>query len=198
MNANRTSRNLLYISLIYGALYLAFIFSGDFGGALPDLNAEGISVYTLFLLFLTGLAFIRINKMVTGILYLVWNVFMWILELFIAQGPGGFGIISGIPLLVLGTFFIMEAEAEKKKRALSTAEQWRMAARILSLAFTVLYLIVVIDDITGHLRINYFKGHGLFLLLLMVIYAAGFVFSWISELYAGIIFIFWSSFQPIT
>jgi len=32
-------------------LYVMFILSGDFGGAYPSLNTEGIGVYLLFVLF---------------------------------------------------------------------------------------------------------------------------------------------------
>jgi hypothetical protein len=101
-------------------LYLLFILSGDFGGAWPKLNTEGIMVYSLFLLFLIGLVCSWFNKIITGLIFLLWNAGMWILELYIVETGGGFGIISGVPLLVLGVLFIVTGYRDRKKPLAAT------------------------------------------------------------------------------
>ena len=109
-----------YITLVYAVLYVMFILSGDFGGAYPSLNTEGIGVYLLFVLFVVGFSISWHNKIITGIIFLLWYIGMLILELFIVEKDGGFGIISGIPLLVLGIFFIKSGNKSKRGAASNT------------------------------------------------------------------------------
>ena len=54
MNRLKSTTVLQYITLAYAILYVLFIISGDFGGSYPSLNAEGIGVYSLFILFIIG------------------------------------------------------------------------------------------------------------------------------------------------
>ena len=117
MKLLKSTEPIQYITLVYAVLYVMFILSGDFGGAYPSLNTEGISVYLLFVLFVVGFSISWHNKIITGIIFLLWYIGMLILELFIVEKDGGFGIISGIPLLVLGIFFIVSGNKSKKGAA---------------------------------------------------------------------------------
>ncbi|MFZ5939947.1 MAG: hypothetical protein ACOYXB_05185 [Bacteroidota bacterium] len=184
-------RILQYLTLGYGVLYLLFILSGDFGGAFPSLNAEGMFVYSLFLLFLAGVLLSFSHPLLTGLTFFTWNVLMWVLELFIAEGPGGFGIISGIPLFVLGLFFILNSLEKRRGVPLKTAEKWILSIKILSILFSLLYLIVVIEQLSGKGHFEVLSLHGVYLLMLIAIYGIGLYFVWKKELIAGIIFIFW-------
>ena len=119
MKLLKSTKPIQYITLAYAVLYVLFILSGDFGGAYPSLNVEGIGVYLLFVLFIIGFSVSWYNKIITGIIFLFWNIGMWILELYIVDKDGGFGIISGLPLLVLGVLFIVSGYKSKKETALN-------------------------------------------------------------------------------
>lgn len=115
-----------YLALGYFALYILFIISGSFGGSFPDLNAEGIGVYSLFLLFIVGLVFSWIDRLTTGIILFIWNIGMWFIESVLVKEGGGFGIIAGVPLIVLGAFFILKGIEEKGGVKLNQKESWKI------------------------------------------------------------------------
>ena len=117
MKLLKSTKLIQYITLAYAVLYVLFILSGDFGGAYPSLNAEGIGVYLLFVLFIIGLSVSWYNMIITGTIFLLWNMGMWFLELYIVEKDGGFGIISGLPLLVLGVLFISIGYKSRKEIA---------------------------------------------------------------------------------
>jgi hypothetical protein len=174
--------------MVYAILYLLFILSGDFGGAWPSLNTEGIIVYSLFLLFIIGFSLSWRHMIITGVLFLLWNAGMWILELFIVEKGGGFGIISGIPLLVLGVLFITAGYRNRKGPVPAKNKQWKLALQVLLGIYTILYLIFI----QGNLIISdLFTWPRIILTALLIIYAAGFILSWKWELAAGILLIIW-------
>lgn len=180
------------LSLLYLVLYLLLIISGNFEGSYPNLNVEGIIVYSLFVLFIIGLLISWFNKIITGIIFILWNIGMWTLTLFIVENPNGFGIAIGIPLLVLGVFFLLKGIEEKKEIPLKLNEKWRTTLQLLITTYTVLYILVIIEAMTGNRDVDFYSYEGVILIALLLIYTAGFIFSWKKELIAGIIFIFWS------
>ena len=180
------------LSLLYLAIYLLLIISGNFGGSYPNLNVEGIVVYSLFVLFIIGLSISWFNKILTGIIFILWNIGMWTLTLFIVENSNGFGIAIGFPLLVLGIFFLIKGIEEKKKIPLKLNEKWRTTLQLLITTYTVLYILVIIEAMTGSRDVDFYSYESLVLIALLLIYTAGFIFSWKKELIAGIIFIFWS------
>jgi hypothetical protein len=110
------STNLIqYLTLVYAILYILFLLTGDFPGAYPSLNTEGIVVYLLFVLFITGFSISWYNKTITGIIFILWYVGMLTFELLIVEKDGGFGIISGVPLLILGFLFLKSGNKSKKE-----------------------------------------------------------------------------------
>ena len=102
----KSTKPIQYITLVYAILYILFLLTGDFPGAYPSLNTEGIIVYFLFVMFLIGFSISWYNKKITGIIFILWYISMLTFELFVVKKDGGFGIISGVPLLVLGILFI--------------------------------------------------------------------------------------------
>ncbi len=119
MKLLRSTSLIQYLALAYAVLYILFVRSGDFNGAYPDLSIEGAGVYLLFIVFGIGLSLSWHNKKATGIIFLLWYAGMLFLELIIVEKDGGFGIISGIPVLVFGILFIKRAN---KTRTNNTAE----------------------------------------------------------------------------
>ncbi len=88
MKLLKSTKPIQYITLVYAVLYMLFILSGDFAGAYPSLNIEGIGVYLLFVLFVVGFSISWYNKITTGIIFLLWYIGMLILEIFIVEKDG--------------------------------------------------------------------------------------------------------------
>jgi len=191
MKLLKKTTTIQYITLVYAVLYVLFIFSSNWGESYTTLSAEDMIVYSLFVLFIIGFLLSWYNKIITGILFLLWNVGMWIVELFFVEKDGGFGIISGIPLIVLGVFFILEGIEKNRGTSLKSIEKRKTVLQVLTSTYTILYILIIIDDITGNLEIDFYSTPGIILIILFLIYSVGFIFSWKKELIAGIIFIFW-------
>ena len=173
---------------LYAALYILFIIS--FAGDYPQLNAEGIGLYLLFILFIVGFSFSWYNKIFTGLIFLLWNIGMWIIELYIVPEDAGFGIISGVPLLVLGVFFIISEYKTKGDPLPTKSQQWKLALRLFLIIYTILYFISIPTDFLGD-GIDLFTWPGVILIGLLPIYLIGFILSWKWELITGILFIIW-------
>ncbi len=191
MKLLKSTITIQYIAFIYAVLYILFIFSGSFGGENPSLSNEVIGVYFLFILFIIALSVSWSYKIITGILFLLWNVGIWFIELFFVEKDGGFGIISGIPLIILGVFFILKGIEDSRGKPLNLSEKSKIALQLFIGIYTVLYLIVIINDVSGNLKIDFYETPGIILISLIIVYSIGFILSWIKELIAGIIFIFW-------
>jgi hypothetical protein len=191
MSLLKSTQAIQYITIVYGILYALFIISGDFGGSYPSLTAEGVGVYSLFILFIIGFSISWKNKIHTGVIFLLWNIGMWIVELFLVEKGGGFGIISGIPLIVLGVMFILKGIERNRVTPMKSDEKWKTALRLLTSIYTILYMLVVVDDISGNLDIDFSSTPGIILIILLLIYCVGFIFAWRQELIAGILFIIW-------
>jgi len=192
----KSTKPIQYITLVYGALYILFIVSVIIGGDYSSLNAESLGVYFLFILFLVGCFFSWSNKTITGIIFLIWNVGMWVVEcFFVEQGSGGgFGIILGVPLLVLGVFYILNASKTKTDPIPTKSQQWKLALRLLATTYTILYLIFVfgVGVSKGVVKIDdLLNWPGVILTGLLAIYLIGFILSWKWVLIAGILFIIW-------
>ena len=114
MNLFKSTKVIQYIIFVYAILYTLFIISGSFGGAYPSLNTEGIIVYLVFTLFVIGFVISWYNKKVTGIIFLLCYVGLLILELLIVEKDGGFGIITGIPMVVFGIIFLVNENKSKR------------------------------------------------------------------------------------
>ena len=191
LNVLKGTTLIQYLTLGYAVLYILFILAGFICVDLSTLKAEEVGVLLLFILFIIGVILSWNNSIITGVLFLIWNVGMWIVELFLVEKDGGFGVISGIPLIYLGVFFILQGIEKNKGIPLKVDVQWKIVLQLLTVIYTFLYIIVIIDDITGNLEIDFLSTSGLILISLSILYLVGFIFSWKKELIAGIIFILW-------
>ena len=106
MKKRKPHRTLKILNTIFAALYFT-AYGRELIAGNVNFNADGIGFSILALVFLIGFLYSWKHELKTGFIYLGWNVGVWILELFFEVQSGGFGIISGIPILVLAIFFII-------------------------------------------------------------------------------------------
>jgi len=113
------SKGLLIAVSVFGVLYLSFIIDSLIRGpsgleistTVPgDLWARAqIFVTLLFVLFLVGYFVAWKNERIAGVIFILWWVAMWGVELFVLApsigGDVGAGIGMGLPLFVLGILF---------------------------------------------------------------------------------------------
>jgi len=116
---SRRSKTLLILTSIYGLLYLVFMASENYGSA----GSEPVMVKFLFLLFLVGYAVVWLDERVGGVLFVLWWVGQWYLALFVARTDRGAGVGMGVPLFVLGIYFIVSWY--RKRRAGSSRSATR-------------------------------------------------------------------------
>ena len=161
------------------------------GGSYPDLDLEAIMVYSLFILFLVGVLFSWFNKLATGIIFFVWNVGMWFLEMSLVKENGGIGVIFGVPLIILGAFFILEGIQDKRGEKLNKKESWILVLQSLSIIYTILFLLNITAKLTQSPEIISLNLQGGFVLLNISLFFIGFVISWRKKLFAGFAFILW-------
>ena len=83
LNILKGTTLIQYLTLGYAVLYILFILAAFIGVDLTSLNAEEMGVLLLFVLFIFGVLLSWYNGIITGVLFLIWNVGMWILELFL-------------------------------------------------------------------------------------------------------------------
>ena len=85
----------------------------------------------------------------------------------------------------------MHGIEKNKGTPLKLDMQWKTVLQLLITTYTILYFLIIIDDITGTLEIDFLSSNGIFLISLSLFYLVGFILSWKKELIAGIILILW-------
>lgn len=190
MNLIKATGILQYITFVYFLLYTLFIFTGELGGFFHPLTPEVIGISSLYILFVIGFLFSWVSRITTGTIFLIWNIGMWTVELYFVK-HGGFGIVSGLPLIVLGVFFILEGIGKNRGIPMTSDEKWRIALRLLATIYTLLYASVVIHDVIKNPGIDFFSAKAIIAFSLFLIYCIGFIYSWKKEYVAGTIFILW-------
>jgi len=115
MEPKNLFRNILRIlgtiALLFYLLFL--IFEG-----IPPFRATSfadISVYLLFLIFLSGYYFLWKNELLSGILLIGWYGLQWLL-VFTVWVDGGITLIIGLPIALIG---IVELIFARKKKNLT-------------------------------------------------------------------------------
>jgi hypothetical protein len=115
---------LQIILTIYGLLYLIFIIDNF----IPHDNfnpydLENIIVKLAFIFFLAGYFISWKNKLVAGIIFIIWWVIMWYLAIFIAEHDKGGGVGMGLPLFILSILFIVSwYRAKNRKKTAAVTE----------------------------------------------------------------------------
>ena len=100
----KRSTVLLTVTTLFGILYLIFII--DYFIFEPQ-NLESIIVNLAFIIFLVGYYYSWRNKMIAGIIFIIWWGIMWYLGLFIAEQDRGAGVVMGVPIFIMGILFIV-------------------------------------------------------------------------------------------
>ena len=115
----------IIVTSIFGLLYLWFVVVSFIPApdgtwvnpAIPyELSRQGMIVFALmFLLFFTGYIIVWTNELIGGIIFILWWVAMWFMEILNlapvevmppGDRDGGGGIAMGFPLFILGIVFI--------------------------------------------------------------------------------------------
>jgi hypothetical protein len=113
------SKGLLTALSVYGALYLWFVIEsliprpeGSWTSSVVPFDPwtrEQIILKTLFLLFIAGYFLAWKNERAAAVIFILWWMAMWGVELFvmapIVGADAGGGIAMGLPLFVLGILF---------------------------------------------------------------------------------------------
>jgi hypothetical protein len=168
-----------YITLAYAILIILF--------GIEDYFPLKVCI-PLLVLFIVGFSFSWYNGVITGILFFLCNIGFWVAESLFIKKAGGFGMILGVPLLVLGVLYIVSEYKTRKESPPTKNQQWRIALRLLVANYTILYLIFIIKD---YGKPNLFIWPGVILFGLLAIYLIGLLLSWKWELITGILFIIW-------
>jgi hypothetical protein len=101
---------LLTITTIFGVLYFILIISYYVDGFIDGFkiyNLEIVITNLSFIVFLIGYYFCWKNELIAGMVFIFWWGIMWILGLFIAEHDRGGGVVMGLPLFILGIFFMV-------------------------------------------------------------------------------------------
>jgi len=112
MKSKNLFRKILRIlGTIAVPFYLLFLI---FEGIPPfkSTSFADISVYLLFLIFLTGYYFLWKNELLAGILLIAWYGLQWIL-VFTVWVDGGVTLIIGLPIALLGIAALILARRNK-------------------------------------------------------------------------------------
>ena len=125
------SKGLLIALSVFGALYLLFFVSSlipSADGSWVSSNVpydpwvrEHIFMGALFPVFLVGYFVAFRNEWIAGVIFILWWVAMWGMDLLVMapygpEGGAGAGIGMGLPVFVLGILFLVNA----RKRARHT------------------------------------------------------------------------------
>jgi len=97
------------MAVAYATLYITGVVISIYNGELSFQRSIDILFLFLFLLFLSGIPLLWRRVRVTGIIFMVWNAGIWILDL----GPGrgndsGMPSIMAVPAMVIGAFLCLE------------------------------------------------------------------------------------------
>jgi hypothetical protein len=119
----RRSTGLLTALSVYGLLYLWFIITsfipapeGNWISSTvpfePSWDRHFIAIRLMFVLFLPGYFVAWKNEGVAGVIFILWWVVMWGMDLLVMapsgpEGGGGMAIAMGLPVFVLGILFLV-------------------------------------------------------------------------------------------
>lgn len=181
---------LQILTSVYALIYVFFIGRSILISGF-SFNNEAVGTYLLLVLFLIAFFLSWSVELLAGVMLLTWYAGIWILELFFVEHEQFFLIISGLPIIAIGTLFVLAGVEKSKGNILSVKEKWKTMLSTITITFTILYSMVIIEDVSNNLQFSYSRAPGIFLILLAAVYIVGFILSWKHELYAGIAFILW-------
>lgn len=173
-------------------LYFAGMAISFLGEELSSLDLIDYLSLALVLIFMAGFSLSWKREKMAGIILMVWNAGIWILDLCLIRDRDMFFLsIMAVPAMVIGALFLLQWYKTTKVTGESEQQQWKFILRILLINYSVLYAIVVLSELSGGNTIDYFSLPFILYPLLLLIFLVGFVLSWRKEFYAGFVFFFW-------
>lgn len=189
---SKANKTLLIITSVYALLYLAGMLASIFKGDLSLSKPIDNYFLVFFIIFLAGFLFSWKHKKIAGIIFLVWNAGVWILDFYVGRGPdSGMRIFLALPVLFIGCFFLLEWFKTTKVPKPTEQQKWKFILPIFLINYTVLYAIVVFSDLSVGEPVNYFNLPFMLYPILLILFFGGFALSWKREFYSGFIFIIW-------
>lgn len=189
---SKANKTLLIITSVYALLYLAGMLASIFKGDLSLSKPIDNYFLVFFIIFLAGFLFSWKHKKIAGIIFLVWNAGVWILDFYVGRGPdSGMRIFLALPVLFIGCFFLLEWFKTTKVPKPTEQQKWKFILPIFLINYAVLYAIVVFSDLSVGEPVNYFNLPFMLYPILLILFFGGFALSWKREFYSGFIFIIW-------
>ena len=179
---------LYFLTGVFTVLYILFIFGEGMSFEKPDMQT--ISVFLLFIFYLTAYVLSWFREKIAGYMFATWYVIMMTLAFYVWTGAG-MTIIMGFPALPIGAFYILYAYRKENDPPPSISSQWRLVLRVLMVTYTAIFLIGKADELSIAGEEGIFGGPYLFLVILSVLFLVAFIFSWTREAIAGILLITW-------
>lgn len=190
---SKTTKTLQIITGVGAVLYLVVIAMSLF---FDDLSFSTLTDYLTFVflfVFMTIFALSWTRQKMAGILFMIWNVGVWIFELsltIVGENEGSASMMASL-VMVIGALFLLEWYKTSKATVPSEQQQWKFILPILLINYAVLYGIVVLSELHHGETVDYFSSPFIIYPLLLLIFLVGFVLSWKREFIAGFIFLFW-------
>jgi hypothetical protein len=101
---------------LYGLGYILFISDFNINENTNLFNLNSLFVNLSFILFIAGYYVVWKNERAAGIMFILHWVVMWIMAFVIAETDAGSGVALGLPLFVLGIFFIKTWYKKRKSK----------------------------------------------------------------------------------
>ena len=209
MIKNTRSSNLLILIGVYAMLYLLLFIVPMFSqpAKASDFQIstiEKITVPLFFILFLAGIICAYINEKIGGIIILFWHLLIWIFSMMFWP-DAGMALVMALPAMFIGVFFIRNWYKRNDERYKEGSKTLKLTLQILLINYALIYLVIVISHVSPSLfgvnypnsrtdelvTWDYLSAPGLILLISLIIFMIGFVYSWKRELIAGILFLIW-------
>ena len=176
-------------ALLYFASTLMMVFYDKY----PIFKSFGL-LEALLLIFIVGfiLSWTK-NKLATGLLFMIWNVIVWLSDLYFDRPEQDYSMLSAMASLFMfcGAFFLLEWFRTSKKPVPTSKQQWTFILRVLLINYAVLYTIVVFSELMVGEPIDYISFPFILYPFILLIFFIGFIVSWKKEVIAGYIFLFW-------
>jgi len=189
---SKALRNLRIAAIVYAGLFLAVIVSSFYNRELSFDNLKDTLLFVFFIIFLSGIALMWTKERISGVIFMVWNAFIWYYDLQLSRGnDSGMLSIMAVPIMVVGSLFCLEWYKTSVSPRPSVPSQWKYVLRVLLLNYSVLYLIVVISEQFSDKPYDYFSLPFVLFPILLVVFIIGFILSWKREFIAGLIFLLW-------
>ena len=105
----KSNKPLLIITGLYALLYLAGMITSIFKGELSLTSPIDNYFIGLLIIFIIGYVLSWTNQKIAVIIFLAWNVGVWIFDLYLSRSPdSGMIIVLALPILFIGSLFLLQ------------------------------------------------------------------------------------------